>query len=250
MKKILSSITATLAVAVFAIGQAAALTGSPYPSGQIGVDVSWPNCSAKISAGEPFGVVGVSYGLAYSAVNPCLAAEAHHFTNLSLYANTGLNVTNSTTDSPYWDTALLQCNGDTTCAAYHYGYNAGVQIANQSVAAGVSSNNWWLDVETGNTWQADTSLNDQSLQGEYDGLHKVLPNINIGAYSTDYQWGKIAGNWKPVDTTTNTPWAVWYATGVHRASQAAPYCAPSYSFTGGTIELVQFKGRIDQDYAC
>lgn len=246
MKRIVSSLLVFVSILVLLTNQVSAL--SPYPSGQVGVDVSWPNCSATIPNGAPFGIVGVSAGRAYDAGNPCLKAEASHFTNLSLYANTGLNI-DTTSSTTNYEKAYQKANCATAldpaiCGAYYYGYYAGAQIANQSVAAGVSSSNWWLDLEMSNTWNSDVSLNDQSLQGEYDGLHSVLPSITIGAYSTNYQWGLLAGS------TFKPGWNVWYATAERRASQVPQYCATVYSFTGGTIELVQFKGKIDQDYAC
>jgi hypothetical protein len=213
-------------------------TGTPNPfyvTGSVGEDVSTPNCSSTPSGS--FGVVGVTGGLVYSA-NDCLAQEAAYFSDLSLYVNTGLNASES---SPYYQQALTECNGDATCAAYHYGYNAGLDAVNVANNAGVTSNRWWLDVENVNTWNADTLLNRQSLQGEYDAL---IANgaAMVGAYSTTVQWNDITGSWQ-------NGWYTWGATTWTRASQAAKYCT-GHEFTGGQTLLIQFRGSLDQDYAC
>jgi hypothetical protein len=64
-----------------------------------------------------------------------------------------------------------------------------------------------------------------------------------GVYSTAFQWAQITGgaalavpNW--VAGTTN-------------ASQAASWCTPSRSFTGGPVTLVQYpSGSYDGNVAC
>src|SRR5688572_20540321 len=61
--------------------------GSPYPSGQVGTDVSFPNCSAT-NPNSPYGIVGVNGGRPYEP-NPCLAKQAGWYPqHLSLYVNT------------------------------------------------------------------------------------------------------------------------------------------------------------------
>ncbi len=207
-----------------------------YQSGTTGVDVSYPNCSAKIPS-VAFGVVGVTGGLVYSQ-NPCLAAEASHFKNLSLYANTGLNA--DPTGSAYYRQAQVGCNGDVYCAAYNYGYNAGVAALAYANSQGVHAAMWWLDVETGNTWNSDTLQNRKSLQGERDAL--VAAGATVGAYSTTLQWNGITGSWL-------NSWPNWGATTWRTASQAAKYCT-GHQFTGGPTYLIQYSGRLDQDYAC
>lgn len=186
-----------------------------------------------------FGIIGVSGGLVY-ADNSCVASEATYFNNVSLYANTGFNL--DTTAGSYFEQAMAYGNCTTnSCGAYYYGYLAGVHAAKYAQSQGVSSPTWWLDVETGNTWNSDTSLNRQALQGEYDGINATAAPTTIGVYSTTSQWGSITGGWL-------NNWPVWYATAVHKKSQAIPYCKDT--FTNGETILVQFRGRLDQDYAC
>lgn len=237
MKKFLSTIGLALAVSVlFSQG---ALASSVYATGSTGVDISYPNCSSKVPA-VSFGIVGVNGGLVFSH-NSCAAAEAKHFTNLSLYVNTGLNASSS---SQYYTKAQIGCNGDVYCAAYNYGHNAALDAISYANSQGLSSSKWWLDVETGNTWNNDTLQNQKSLQGEYDAL---VSNgaTTVGVYSTTYQWQTIAGGWK-------NNWPSWGATTWSSAKGAQSYCK-GHQFTGGPSLLMQYMSRqsqIDQDVAC
>jgi hypothetical protein len=208
-----------------------------YISGTVGNDISWPNCTARISSSSKFGIVGVTDGQGYST-SPCIAKEASHFTNLSLYVNTG------------WYSSSLHINstnprvciaGDNDCLAYNYGYNAGLYAYNAALSAGVHSSTWWLDVETANTWSTNAIENQNSLQGEHDAL-VANGAITVGAYSTTSQWNSITGSWL-------NNWPSWGATTWKIASQAKTYCT-GHQFTNGPTWLIQFKGQIDQDYAC
>lgn len=208
-----------------------------YSAGSVGTDVSWPNCGAKISNTIAFGIVGVTNGQGYST-NPCLASEASHFSNLSLYVNTGWYSASTHVNA----TSPLVCAaGDNNCLAYNYGYNAGLYAFSAASAVGVHSSTWWLDVETGNTWSTDTTQNRNSLQGEADAL-AASGVATTGIYSTTAQWQGLTGSWQ--NAMPN-----WGATTVTTARQAAKYCS-GHNFTGGGTWLIQFKGKLDQDYAC
>jgi hypothetical protein len=215
----------------------AGTASSPYASGTVGYDVSWPNCGATPPTHPAFGIVGVTDGTGYSQ-NPCLAQEAAWFSNLSLYVNTGWYDQSShiNPNSP------KQCAaGDEDCLAYNYGYNAGLYALSYANSLGIQASTWWLDVETGNTWNADTTQNRNSLQGEYDAL---LANgvTTVGVYSTTAQWDSITGTWL-------NNWPGWGATTVRTAKQAATFCT-GHRFTGGPTYLIQFSGSLDRDYAC
>lgn len=204
-----------------------------------GYDVSYPNCNATAPVSPAFGVVGVADGIVYSA-NPCLAAQAAWFgSNLSLYANTGLNASQS---SQYYVAAEQGCNGDVYCAAYNYGVNAAQNALSVAQSANVSASTWWLDVENGNSWNSDTNQNRQELQGMYDALH-AAGIATVGVYSTTAQWDSITGTWL-------NQWPNWGATTVRKASLAATFCT-GHQFTGGQTLLIQYlPGGLDRDYAC
>lgn len=208
-----------------------------YQSGTTGVDVSYPNCTASIPK-TSFGIVGVTHGLFYS-YNDCLASEASHFSNLSLYINTGW-YDQSTHINP--SSPKLCAAGDANCLAYNYGYNAALDAVNYAHGQGIYSSTWWLDVETANSWNADVVQNQNSLQGAYDA---VINNAGttVGVYSTTAQWQSITGGWQ-------NGWANWGATTWNTSKQAAKYCT-GHKFTGGPTYLIQYSGRtLDQDYAC
>ena len=220
---------------IFTISGSAVAQGI-YVSGTNGVDVSYPNCSARLSKAA-FGIVGVTGGLLYSH-NNCLAAEAASFSNSSLYMNTGWYDQSSHLNS----SSPLQCaGGDNNCLAYNYGYNAALDAINYANSQGAHSSTWWLDVETSNSWNSDANQNRSSLQGSYDAL-KNSGAVTIGAYSTTAQWQSITGGWL-------NGWPNWGASTWSTARQAATYCS-GHQFTGGTTYLIQYRGKLDQDYAC
>lgn len=228
-----------LVITIITTSSAGVSASSIYASGNVGVDVSYPNCSSLIPVVN-FGVVGVTNGIVYGH-NSCLAREASHFNNLSLYVNTGLNTSSS---SAYYVQAQVGCNGDVNCAAYNYGYKAATDAISYAYTQGVVSENWWLDVENSNTWNKDVIQNQRSLQGEYDA---ILANgaATIGVYSTSAQWQSITGSWQ-------NNWPSWGATTWTTSSQAATFCS-GHQFTGGPSLLMQYKSKqskVDQDVAC
>ena len=236
MKLKLSAFISSILLSVFLLGSSAFAQGV-YISGTVGNDISWPNCSSKIASTAKFGIVGVNDGLGYST-NPCLAKEASHFSNLSLYVDTGWYSGSSHVNaiSPH-----ICVTGDNNCLAYNYGYNAGQYAYTAASNAGVHSSSWWLDVETSNTWSTNAVQNQNSLQGEYDAL-VANGASTVGAYSTTAQWNSITKAWL-------NNWPSWGATTWKTANQAKAYCT-GHQFTGGATWLIQFKGQIDQDYAC
>jgi len=223
---------------MFVMSGAVAVAQGVYVSGTNGIDVSYPNCSTSIPPAD-FGIVGVTGGLGFHQ-NPCLASEASHFRNLSLYVNTGYP--GQTYALSYQNSPRTCQTNDLNCLAYNYGYNAGLYALNYAAGQSASSSTWWLDVETMNTWMNDVSQNIQSLQGETDAL-KAAGATTIGIYSTTAQWGAITGGWQ--NGLPN-----WGATTWRTAKQAKTYCT-GHQFTGGPTYLIQYKAKnLDQDYAC
>lgn len=221
--------------------------GDPYTSGDVGVDISWPQCDGDEAppssdyASDNFGIVGVTDGLGYST-NPCLAGEAADFPSgeLSLYVNTGWNIDSAHNTGMSPDVCAA---GDDDCEAYDYGYNAGLYAYGAALSLGITSPTWWLDVETDNTWSSNTTQNKNSLQGEHDALI-AEGATTVGVYSTTAQWDGLTGSWE-------NDWPSWGATTWTTASQAATYCT-GHEFTDGPSYLMQFTptSELDQDYAC
>lgn len=240
MKKIIIGLSSLFTV--LALTTSVASASIQYVTDTTGVDISYPNCTASIP-NISFGIVGVENGLGFSS-NPCLASEAAHFTNLSLYANTGYPGSSSPNAQKYMNSPKACTATDLNCIAYDYGYNQGLYAYNYANSLNVHATTWWLDVETSNSWTSDTAQNQNSLMGERDAL-AANGATTVGAYSTTYQWNSITGSW-------NSGWPSWGATTWTSATQAKAYCT-GHQFTGGPSLLMQYKSRksqIDQDVAC
>src|SRR5919197_6369050 len=172
-----------------------------------GYDISYPQCNGSYPSGGAFGVVGVNGGLPYSA-NPCLGAGdgpselGWAGINAQLYANTADPGPALSSHWPNGQTSPKQCNtaadpgSNTPACHYDYGWDAAADSYQDAVNAYISlgwapsgatrtpvANQWWLDVETANSWTSTPTLNVQALHGEADYLSSVGA-ARIGFYST------------------------------------------------------------------
>lgn len=259
-----------MAAATTGTTTASASTGAPT-AGTSGHDISWPQCSSAYPSSGSFGIVGVTDGRAWSA-NPCLAAEyrwaAGYPRTPDLYMNTANPAPHS---SYYWpsksgvrDPALCQDPTVTTDpgCAYDYGWHTAADaLSTASSALGSQAQGvWWLDVETGNTWNGDTWSNAADIQGSIDYL--LAQHVaGVGVYSTQYQWNTITGGysasnassyaamWEPEFTSPNgIAGAPSWVAGAS-SSNAPSFCASS--FLGTSTWLAQYiSGGFDVDYAC
>jgi hypothetical protein len=150
---------------------------------------------------------------------------------------------------------------DSDACAWQYGFNKASQdaswlgtaasaINSQSppvtVAGTAASYPWWLDVETANTWQSDTTMNVADLQGMIAGLQGAGAT-KVGAYSTSSQWDTITGG------TSSASGSLYqipnWIPGARNLSGAQANCTQT-SFTGGTVTVTQWASQPDGDYAC
>jgi hypothetical protein len=231
-----------------------------------GYDVSYPQCGSTLPSAPLFGVVGIDGGVVRKA-NPCLSTEAAwargatsdpqpgYYVNT---ANPGPRVSThwpTSTDGPRACAASYPANDSTACA-YDYGWANASDSWSRATSAGLvdlSAAAWWLDVETGNSWESlqygGTSsyfANDlASLQGQLDFLvgHGV---VSVGVYSTAYQWSQVVGGAK----LATAP--VWYA-GVGTLTNAQAHCsnAVADAFTGGRVTMAQYaRNGYDADLRC
>jgi hypothetical protein len=250
-----------------------------YPAGTTGHDVSYPQCSPSggtgttvTGLGGAFGVVGVTGGRPWSA-NTCSAAEYTWAAGLpntpSLYMNTANPAPTSTY---YWPTSgssdpALCLNAASTTdpgCAYDYGWHAAADALTTEAKniPNAATLDWWLDVETANSWNGDGTSNAADLQGAVDYLrsHGVPA---VGLYSTSAQWTTITGGydtatvasyasaWAPEFTAQYpmTGSSVWVA-GASSLSAAESACGTT--FTGGPTWLAQYPDGtgFDADYSC
>jgi hypothetical protein len=245
-----------------AIGIEFARGGNPS-----GFDISYPQCGGPFPSQPAFAIVGVNHGLVFSA-NPCLGAGevpselAWAGMHAQFYANTGNPGPDLSSHWPDGQISPRECNTagspgrDTADCAYDYGWNAAADAYASAVRAYVSlgwadpgaertpvANQWWLDVETGNSWRSDQALNVASLQGSVDYLEYVGV-VGVGFYSTGLQWGQVTGG-----TTAFSEYRGWVA-GARSVKGAKSRCAGS-GFTGGGVTLSQYLAQgFDADYVC
>lgn len=268
----LSAVIAVLTALASQSSMAAAdVTAGAPPGGSSGHDLSWPQCGSAYPADGAFGIVGVSDGRAWSS-NPCLASEyqwaAGYARTPDLYMNTANPAPHS---SYYWpssgaqDPALCQDASSTTDpgCAYDYGWHTAANaLATANAALGsLPQGIWWLDVETGNTWNGDASSNAADVQGSIDYL--LAQHVaGVGVYSTALQWNAVTGGYSAADASTYA--AAWgseftspngisgspsWVAGASGPSDAPSYC--SSSFLGTTTWMVQYvSGSVDVDAAC
>ena len=260
----------------------------------IGNDISWPQCGGSFPSGQAFGIVGVNDGkpntlnpcLGTSSTNSVSQSELNWaFTAASgvktsekpaqLYVNTADPgpVYNGTVISDWPSSSLSDPYGscsssdpivglDSTACAWQYGYNKAQQDAGwlataaKSVSASPAAGAypWWLDVETGNTWQSGNygqAMNLADLQGMVAFLQTGASVSQVGIYSTTSQWSTITGVSTPSQKALSTLYGLneWLP-GARNQRQAASNCNANSSFTGGAITTTQWTGSYDYDYPC
>ncbi len=235
-------ILAALALLLLLSARPATASGV-YTVGSLGYDISSPQCGgAYPGAPFAFGIVGVNNGRAFRH-NSCLASEfawaKQGSIGPSLYMN--LNYAVGSTAPSNISSPKSCAKGDKACQSYNYGWNAAADAWSYAASVGATSSNWWIDIETYNSWSAKPALNVQDIQGAIDYMHNQ--GASVGFYSTPSMWQSITGNY-------NFGLPVWVP-GASNAQDAPSHCADSYAFNGGSVSLVQYQSNgFDTNYAC
>ncbi len=226
-------------------------TGSSYPSGTYGYDISNYQCPGTATGLPPaphtIGVVEV-VGSSKGTTNRCLAAEA-------AWAGGGLNL------YVYLTNGVDAQSGDPACAttlsqpACNFGFNTALDAFTKAQGAGINTSvGWWLDVE-------DSSLNNQTgassalVQGALDGLHYEGLN-GVGIYASPGRWKAIVGNYTPAVPYWAADWGPNPATTCQNVKslfsglptgpvQLVQYSSPSFVTPYGGMNTAY-----DNDYAC
>ena len=279
------------AVVVMTAGALPALAKSGTTT--TGNDISWPQCGGSYPAGQAFGIVGVNHGLANNR-NSCLASELQWaalstgnalptgFPKAALYVNTAdpgsvipvvadwptsnVDPNGFTNQDPYGS-----CSGagsNTPACAWQYGWNRAIQdmlwLIATPTSAGVSNLPadywWWLDVETGNTWESGVSglaNNVADLAGMVAAFRNkvettpsgvLLGGKAVGVYSTSYQWSQITSSSATGygDFVGLPDWLP----GARTLSDAQANCS-HYGFTATRLTIAQWFGHpYDGDFVC
>ena len=188
---------ATLSLATPSLATPSGASNSYY-SGS-GYDASYYQCSATAVPSLGFAIIGVSHGRPFTS-NSCATAQWTLAVgkSRSLYFNTGY--------------ALAYAKSETTTCktqAAGIGFHAtGHQLSALQTAWAIGCSEadvafssepgtpvaWWADVETGNSWSTDATLNQATITGLVTEMRSLIPSsMPVGVYSTPSMWNQIVG---------------------------------------------------------
>jgi hypothetical protein len=181
----------------------------------------------------------------------------------------------SPTVDPLYGSCAVGSNGaglnDQACA-WQYGWNRAIQDMLYLIATAPSdvSNHpsdywWWLDVETGNTWESGSSglaNNVADLQGMVAALKNTAETVTgsagvqlggvttVGIYSTSYQWGQITDSSAHASDSDLVGLPDWIP-GARTLSGAQANCSLTGFTTTAKPTITQWFGKpYDGDVAC
>lgn len=254
----------TTSTAPDSILQAAAIEPPASKPKIMGVDISFPNCETPIPEDATFGIVGVNGGRPFTA-NPCLAQQAANFDKPALYVNTAYPGDSEPVPVPQ---EPVPCPvAAEHCGAYEKGWAAGKNSVEIAWGQGVSSREWWIDVETANAWRGNAHQHRTYILATMDAIRtyasaneKIAPGeLYIGIYSTVGMMDRITRD-RAAEKLEDQLWRPpglhgWLATAASE-DEVLNYC--SRAFTGGGTVMVQTQrhnvngsGRsIDVNYRC
>lgn len=242
--------------------------GTSTPTGN---DVSYPQCGKPLPKGQAFGIVGVNGGMANNT-NGCLAAQWSWAQSSSgaagqppaqLYVNTGNpgdymvqnpgTVTDwPSTSDPTVDPYGTCAGGNDQACAWEYGYERAQSDQNyllsqtNQTGAGL---NIWLDVETANSWDADTANNQADLEGMVYYFKQIAGANAVGVYAGTSAWQSITGT---IGSGSNLYALASWIPGAATLSGAQANCQSKASLTpAGRVAITQYtSSRYDYDYSC
>ena len=255
----LLSTSVAVLVAAAAPGASAATT--------TGYDISYPQCNGTFPIGGSFQIVGVNGGRLFTA-NPCLGTGdgpselGWAGMNAGFYANTGDPGPALSSHWPNGQASPQPCNttanpgADTVQCHYDYGWNGAADSYGDAVTAYVElgwaglgatrtpvANQWWLDVETANSWTSTPSYNVDALQGAADYLASVGA-ASVGFYAGSSAWQTITGGSRAFSSYPS------WVPGAGTFADAQSKCGTTGA-TGGAVAVSQYlSGGFDGDARC
>ena len=255
------------AVAMFVVSAGVTAPALARPAASpTGNDISWPQCGRTYPSGQAFGIVGLNGGKA-SNFNPCFdsqwswAQTSKGGTSqplAQLYLNTGnpgdvlaqYNVTTWPTSSVSAD-PYGTCSGtwtDDLACSWEYGYEraqADLSFFNNGSRAG-TNHNWWLDIETSNSWTSDHAKNQASLEGMVYALEQA--GGAVGIYASSGSWSTLFG---PVAVGSSLYSLPEWRPGARSLSNAQSNCALAPFEGNGRIAITQYVAtNLDFDFSC
>ena len=271
-------ITVTVALSIASMSARAESATSERVDPSAIRDVSYPQCETDLPDDSRGAVIGVNGGRTFTS-NPCLWEQLGWSKSLveppAFYANTGNPGPWLSKNWPTGQQTPRVCsasNPNSLNCSFDYGWNAAKDSFRRAMNHAMKWNgydratafervgnvDWWLDVETMNSWQ---TLMDEShgpgfgptrASQERDtmalvGAVRALWNSGVervGIYSTSYQWRLITGGWAVHrDWFSANP--VWLA-GYDDHEDAAQGCSDG-SFTGAPVLMTQYLGADGMD---
>ncbi len=256
--------------------------GTTYPSDQafgiVGVNDGVPDTlnpclgsSSNYSKSELYWAVSTSTGTSAQPkaslyVNTSDPGDVFDGTPVSDWPTSGSTPYGAcTTTTVTTNSGRVTAGENSPACAWQYGDEAAAEAASllRAAAAAIDAQSppvsvpaapdgypWWLDVETGNSWQqgsAGQAMNVAVLQGIVVGL-RAAGAPSVGVYSTAYQWTEITGGTSS-STTTLGGLPTWMP-GASDETGAKTICKGD-SFTAGTVTLAQFpSAQFDGDLSC
>jgi hypothetical protein len=221
-------------------------------AGLLGHDVSWPQCPHGMPLPRPgaFLIIGLTNGTALRR-NPCLRGQLawgrRSGRPLAAYA-----VVNPPTRAELRrDQADPQhrCRGAgpsrLTCAFGNAGVSEALFTLRTLAATGWQTGLLWVDVElrTAQPWLTRLRSANRALLAAFDATVRAA-GVEVGYYSTAYQWRVITGGWRPPAGSPE-----WYAIGTGGVGALRAACR--HSFAGGPTVMTQAVwGRHDVDLVC
>jgi hypothetical protein len=229
-------------------------------------DVSFPQCGGSLprASSAVSGVLGTNNGISFTR-NPCLVAELRWAKRLTsppaFYANTGNPGPQRSKHWPIGQTTPYVCasaDPNSIGCSYDYGWNAAKhsfataadaarrlhRVDHDNAHRRAANVEWWLDVETMNSWQAIDGKATLSafrrdvatLLGEVAALRHAGV-AQVGIYSTPYQWKLITGG--SAVTRGRFATAPQWLAGFESHADAVTGCARR-GFTGGPVRMTQY----------
>ncbi len=194
--KVAMTVAAAALIAPSLSMPAGASTSNPY-SGS-GFDESYPQCSATATP-SGFAIIGVSHGRPFTS-NTCAASEwkAAGTGSKSLYFNTGYALAYAKSETTTCKAKAASMSFSATghqLSALQTAWAIGCSEADVAyLSAPGTPVAWWADVETGNSWSTNTSLNQATIDGIVTEMNSLVNNlVPVGIYSSPSMWDSIVG---------------------------------------------------------
>ncbi|HYY12761.1 MAG TPA: VCBS repeat-containing protein [Kineosporiaceae bacterium] len=254
---------AALTAAAVAVGVTASAATAPVPTlalgpGQVGNDVSWPQCPVPEGGfgnppprdGARFVVIGLTKGAGFTR-NPCLDDQVASAALRGLPAQGYLVPTYPSADQLSQYGAQGPWKATTTAGRLlNVGYAEAADALAAAAGAGFTPPAVWVDVERsrpGTQWpEGDTAAaaaNRLVVLGVLRRLDEA--GVRAGLYSASDAWAGLTGGWR----VPGTP--LWVTAGRRDRAAAEALCTKGAGWGGGPVHLAQwFDDSYDDDVTC